>query len=176
MIGIRKPEISGGVNAGACALLGLLLLAACNSRPAAEAPRETASTNAGVPAAASTPAGAPSERSGTPNAAASAVPKAAPSLEEEQEKRGPTRQARCRIDDEPERACAFTPVLGDGSFDIEMLDRQLRLIIDGDEAAPFELIGARRIPIPGLLDRDPEDPACWVSGDPDASLKRVCAR
>ncbi len=96
--------------------------------------------------------------------------------EEDEERRGPSRQARCRVDDEPERACTFTPVFGDGSFDIEMPDRQLRLIVSGDEAAPFELIGSRRIPIVGLLRRDPQDRACWISGDADAVLKRVCAR
>jgi hypothetical protein len=67
-------------------------------------------------------------------------------------------------------------VFGDGSFEIVMPDRQLRLIVSGDEAAPFELIGTRPIPIVGLLQRDAEDPACWVSDDPDAMLKRVCAR
>jgi hypothetical protein len=93
-----------------------------------------------------------------------------------EERRGPTRQARCRIDDEAERPCAFTPVFGDGSFDIEMPDRQLRLIVNGDEAAPFELIGERRIPIVGLLRRDSQDRACWVAEEPGLGLDRVCAR
>lgn len=95
---------------------------------------------------------------------------------EEEERRGRSRQARCRIGDEPEQPCTFTPVFGDGSFDIEMPDRQLRLIVDGEEAAPFEVIGQRRIPIPGLLRRDPADRACWVAQDADAGLSRVCAR
>lgn len=96
--------------------------------------------------------------------------------EQDEERRGPSRQARCRIDDEPEQACTFTQVLGDGSFDIETPDRQLRLVVDGDEAAPFELIGERRIPIVGLLRRDPNDRACWVADGEDAVLQRVCAR
>jgi len=47
-----------------------------------------------------------------------------------------------------------------------MPDRQLRLIVSGSEAAPFERV----------LQRDAQDAACWVSDDPDAVRKRVCAR
>jgi hypothetical protein len=127
---------------------------------------------AAVPGAPQKPAGS----GGMLNGVVGPAPKSPAAAGEEAEKKGLTRQARCRIDDEPERACDFTPVLGDGSFDIVMPDRQLRLVIEGNEAAPFELIGQRRIPIVGLLQRDPGDPACWVSDDPDAILKRVCAR
>jgi hypothetical protein len=45
-----------------------------------------------------------------------------------------------------------------------------------DQAAPFELIGERRIPIVGLLRRDPQDGACWVAEEPGLGLERVCAR
>lgn len=176
MSGSGKQRFGGVVSARACGLLGLVLLSACNSPPAAEAPPQAAAANSAAPAPAPAPAAAGSEKSGALNASARPQPKGAASLEEEQERRGPTRQARCRIDEEPERPCSFTPVFGDGSFDIEMPDRQLRLIVSDGEAAPFELIGQRRIPVVGLLQRDPKDPACWVSDDPDASLKRVCAR
>lgn len=104
------------------------------------------------------------------------APEADGAQEEHEDRSGPTRQARCEINDEAPVRCSFTPVLGDGSFDIDTPDRQLRLVIDGNEAAPFERIGARRIPLPGLLRRDPDDRACWITDDPDATLTRVCAR
>lgn len=158
------------------ALVALALLAGCDRPPAGEAAREDQANAIAAPAAAPAGVEGQGQQAGAPNAMMGTQRKRASSLEREQEKRGPTRQARCRIDDEPERACAFTPVFGDGSFDIEIADRQLRLIISDGEAAPFELIGQRRIPMVGLLQRDPRNPVCWVSDDPDASLKRVCAR
>jgi hypothetical protein len=156
-------------------LLALMLIAGCDRSQPAE-PR--AETKAGSSAAAAAPGAAPAQggSGGMLNGMVGPAPKSLPEAGAEEEKKGPTRRASCQIDDEPERACDFTPVFGDGSFDIAMPDRQLRLIVSGSEAAPFELIGTRRIPIVGLLQRDPRDPACWVSDDPDAILKRVCAR
>lgn len=177
MAGTKKLDYFFTAAAGAGGLAALLLVIGCDRSQTAEAPRERATSNAVAPTAAPANASPEGGRRGMLNAVTSGPPPIEDAAEEEEgEKRGPTRTARCRINDEPERACDFTPVFGDGSFDIEMPDRQLRLIIEGNEAAPFELIGARRIPIVGLLQRDPGDPACWVSDDPDASLKRVCAR
>lgn len=95
-----------------------------------------------------------------------------------EDRSGPTRNAACEINDERAVACSFTPVLNDGSFDIDTPDRQLRVLVSGREAAVYERIGNRRIPLPGTLFRDPGDEACWVveEGDADAPVTRVCAR
>lgn len=156
-------------------LLVLALAGACNRSGPAEAPA-TSGGNAAAPTAESAQKPPRSSGGGPLNAEVSPRPQALAAAEEEEVERGPTRQARCQIDDEPERPCALTPVFGDGSFDIEMPDRQLRLIVSGEEAAPFELIGTRRIPLAGLLRRDPQDRACWVAEEPDLGLDRVCAR
>jgi len=166
--------------------MGLLLAAALggcggpapagnDAAPAAAANSVAAAPAQGTPAAAAS-AAAPSSGRMMPFGEGGAARDKQPAAAGSPDRSGPTRRARCQINDEPEQPCAFTPVFGDGSFDIEMPDRQLRLIVEGEEAAPFELIGERRIPIPGILDRDPADRACWVSGDPDATLARVCAR
>lgn len=168
---VRKLRMAGA------ALLAALLAAGCSRTEPAGEPRNAGVANAGAgvnsaQGGASTAAAEPGANSQVTVATADTNSGAG----DGEERRGPTRQARCRIDGEAERPCAFTPVFGDGSFDIEMPDRQLRLIVDGDEAAPFELIGERRIPIVGLLRRDPQDGACWVAEEPGLGLERVCAR
>jgi hypothetical protein len=159
----------------AAAAAALLLMSGCSgSGSGSDAGNESRAPNA---AAAVTTADPAAQGPVAAEEAATEAPALATAArEEDREQRGPSRQARCRVNDEPERSCTFTPVWGDGSFDIEMPDRKLRLIVDGEEAAPFELIGARRVPLVGLLKRDAKDRACWVSDDPDAVLRRVCAR
>jgi len=151
----------------------LAAVAGCNGSEPAKTPESDAANAAAQAEASLSPGG---EKRGILNTQVRSPARSLSLAAREEEKKGPTRQARCRINDEPEQPCAFTPVLGDGSFDIEMPDRQLRLIVSGSEAAPFERVGERRIPIVGLLQRDAQDAACWVSDDPDAVLKRVCAR
>lgn len=161
----------------AAALSAGLLVAGCSrTEPAAEPSGSLAanSSAAANPTSEGAPAAAAGPGMNLPAPVAKVETKTAAG--QEAERRGPARQARCQIDREAERPCTFTPVFGDGSFDIEMPDRQLRLIVDGDEAAPFELIGERRIPIVGLLRRDPQDRACWVADEPGLGLERVCAR
>lgn len=170
-----RPGKAARAGAAAMAAL-LLLLSSCGRSEKAEGPANSAAANAA--AAAPRAERAAVKSGGVLNAqAADADETDSPaSAEEPAEKRGSTRQAACRIDDEPEQECAFTPLFGDGSFDIDMPDRQLRLIVDGDEAAAFEVIGARRIPLPGLMRRDSKDRACWVAQDQELGLQRVCAR
>lgn len=93
------------------------------------------------------------------------------------EERGPTRSARCEFNEEPQEACSFTAVFGDGSFDVKTPDRNVRLVVEGEEAAAFEVFGAdRRVPLPGNFRRDAKDRACWVADDRELPLFRVCAR
>jgi hypothetical protein len=163
----------------AAALVLALAAAGCGRGGTADTANSAVTINsASAPALAAPGNNVAAAQAAEPDGSGEPVDAAEPMAQagEEKERRGPTRKARCRIDDEPERPCDFTPVLRDGSFDIEMPDRQLRLVVSGDEAAPFELIGTRRIPVLGLLRRDPGDRACWISQDEDAMLKRVCAR
>jgi hypothetical protein len=37
---------------------------------------------------------------------------------------GPSRQAKCQVDSEPVQSCRFTPLFGDGSFNIELGPRR----------------------------------------------------
>lgn len=169
----------GAFGAAAAAAILLTLLAACDRSDggAERAAPPAANVVAPAEAAAVPPPADPAlnQVAGEGEAGTGGEDAAAPDRGDG-ERRGPSRQARCQIDDEPERSCTFTPVLGDGSFDIEMPERQLRLVVDGDQAVPFELIGARRIPILGLLRRDRDDRACWLGTEEDSQLRRVCAR
>jgi hypothetical protein len=82
---------------------------------------------------------------------------------------GPSRRARCRLDGEPERSCRFTPLFGDGSFNIELgPQRQLRLVLDGERAHLFVPITPdQRVRMSGTYRRNERDRACWVSeGEP----------
>ena len=166
-----------GKTSGALLTL-ILVLAACNrTQPAAPANGASgASMNQMVAAAPPAPA-----------AAAPKAPGAAPPVWEEgqseeavaqephDDRSGPTRRARCNINEEGMEPCMFTPVMGDGSFDIETADRDIRIVISDGEGAVFERIGARNIPLPGGFQRDGDDPACWATDDPDATVRRVCA-
>ena len=78
---------------------------------------------------------------------------------------GPSRQARCKIDNEPVRSCRFTPLFGDGSFNIELGPRrQLRLVISEERALLFVGIAPdKQIRTDVVLHRDRRDRACWVA-------------
>lgn len=93
-----------------------------------------------------------------------------------QDRSGPPRQAHCRIDGEPVQRCVFTPVFGDGSFDIKLNgDRELRVMIDGTNASVFEVLGPqKRVPLMWRYRRDPADQACWVSDRQSVSPKTIC--
>ncbi len=145
----------------------------CNRAPGPS--NQTASVNQAAVAPAQN-AALPSNQSSV-NASGTEAAKAQQAGGAEHEDRsGPTRDAECEINDEGPVACSFTPVLGDGSFDIDTPDRELRVVVSQGEAAVFERIGARRIPIPGTLRRNPHDPACWFTDEPDMPISQVCAR
>jgi hypothetical protein len=163
------------------AMLLALITIACNRTPDPASGNTFATGNtSGLAATAANAVNA----AGARPAAKQAEAPAADDEEEEvaqddhEDRSGPTRNAACEINDERAVACSFTPVLNDGSFDIDTPDRQLRVLVSGREAAVYERIGNRRIPLPGTLFRDPGDEACWVveEGDADAPVTRVCAR
>lgn len=91
------------------------------------------------------------------------------------ERSGPSRRINCSVGEMHETTCTFTPLFGDGSFQLDGPDIAIRLIISDGEAYLFEVIGpTRRIAIGGVYTRDPHDRACWVSKD--GGPTPVCAR
>ena len=88
---------------------------------------------------------------------------------------GGGRPARCQVDDGPVGSCTFTPVMGDGSFEIETASEHLRVVVDGEEAVAFAVVGDRRVPLAGTLVRDSDDRACWVAAEEGVGPSRICA-
>lgn len=80
---------------------------------------------------------------------------------------GPSRRARCRLDNAPIQRCRFTPLFGDGSFNIELSpERQLRLVRGGAEERAYLFVPIapdKQIRMFDTFRRDHRDRACWVS-------------
>jgi hypothetical protein len=92
-----------------------------------------------------------------------------------EDRSGPTRQAQCQVGNEAVRACRFTPILGHGSFDIELLNRELRVIVRGEQGFVFEVFGpTRRVLLSSGYHRDTVHPACWLSNDAESDPGRIC--
>lgn len=91
------------------------------------------------------------------------------------ERSGKTRQIRCSVGERPKTTCAFTPLFGDGSFQLDGPEIAVRMIIIDGEGSLFEVFGpTHRVPVGGIYVRNPRDHACWIStaGGPSP----VCAR
>ena len=62
-----------------------------------------------------------------------------------EDRSGPSRWARCRIDGKPVSKCRFTPLFGDGSFNIRLKGvDELRVVVSGDSASVFEVFGPEK--------------------------------
>ena len=97
----------------------------------------------------------------------------APDAVSPEDRSGPSREARCKIDQNPVVQCRFTPLFGDGSFNIELPEgRELRIVVDGERGWLFIPVSAeQRVRILTGYHRDKGDRACWVTDDPrDAFL------
>src|SRR4030095_4870087 len=97
----------------------------------------------------------------------------APDAVSPEDRSGPSRQAKCKIDHDPLVRCRFTPLFGDGSFNIELPEgRELRIVVEGERGWLFIPMGPeQRVRILTGYHRDKADRACWVTDDPrDASL------
>jgi hypothetical protein len=91
------------------------------------------------------------------------------------ERSGPSRQIRCSVGQRDETACTFTPLFGDGSFQLDGPDIAVRLLIIDGEGSLFEVFGPeRRVPVGGTYIRNPRDRACWITTSDGPSP--VCAR
>lgn len=175
------------------ACLALLAQAGC-SQPATskDAPSAGASdtassgqppaTTAGAKPSAATDASA--DTSGTP-AKAAAVQTTTPSARQaympvaisREDNPGRARQIRCQVGASAETDCTFTPLFGDGSFQLDGPDIALRMIITDGDGSLFEVISAEeRVPIGSSYRRDTRDRACWVEVEKTSAPSRICAR
>lgn len=90
---------------------------------------------------------------------------------------GRARQIRCQVGSAPETDCTFTPLFGDGSFQLDGPDIALRMVISDGEGGLFEVINPEeRVAIGGTYRRDPRDGACWIANEETPAPSRVCAR
>lgn len=91
------------------------------------------------------------------------------------ERSGPSREIRCSVGTMAETGCTFTPLFGDGSFQLDGPGIAVRMIIADGEGFLFEVFGPeRRTAVNGAYIRNPRDRACWVSTSNGPSP--VCAR
>lgn len=93
------------------------------------------------------------------------------------ERSGRSREVRCRVGEMAETRCTFTPLFGDGSFQLDGPNIAYRLIIDNGEGYLFEVFSRdERVAIGGLYRRDNRDRACWVAVERTPAPSRICAR
>jgi hypothetical protein len=90
---------------------------------------------------------------------------------------GRARQIRCQVGTDPETGCTFTPLFGDGSFQLDGPDIAYRLVISDGEGGLFAVIGQDDyVPIGGTYRRDTRDRACWIANEETPAPSRICAR
>ena len=91
------------------------------------------------------------------------------------ERSGRSRQIRCSVGRMAETTCTFTPLYGDGSFQLDGPDIAVRMMIIDGEGSLFEVFSAeRRVPVGGTYIRNPRDRACWITTEDGPSP--ICAR
>lgn len=90
---------------------------------------------------------------------------------------GRARQIRCQVGAAAETDCTFTPLFGDGSFQLDGPGIALRMVISDGEGSLFAVMSAEeRVPIGSFYRRDSRDRACWVEVEKTSAPSRVCAR
>jgi len=103
----------------------------------------------------------------------------APDAVSADDRSGPSRQVKCRLDNGRPEACRFTPLFGDGSFNIELSEgRELRIVVDGKRGWLFVPLSPDRRSALGSFHRDEQDRACWVADIPLSMTRppdRICA-
>ena len=132
----------------AMACMAGLVLSACGKAegsvdaPGADA-AEPAAADAGQPTA--KPAAAPpAPTSAKPPAQTAAYTPVPISAEDNP---GRARQIRCQVGSDPETNCTFTPLFGDGSFQLDGPDIAYRMVISDGEGGLFAVFGPEdRVP------------------------------
>ena len=94
-----------------------------------------------------------------------------------EDRSGRSREAQCRIDSGSREKCRFTPLFGDGSFNIELPDgNEYRVVVRGEDAWAFVVMGPqKRIRLWWKYHRSAEDRACWVTDDKLGMPHSICA-
>ncbi|PKP93381.1 MAG: hypothetical protein CVT77_05865 [Alphaproteobacteria bacterium HGW-Alphaproteobacteria-16] len=95
----------------------------------------------------------------------------------QEDRSGASRRAACQIDGTARQNCVFTPLFGDGSFQIDLSDdTAYRIVIDEPGVASvFSVFGPdNRIPLMWSYRRDSAKPACWVTDTADVSPRAIC--
>lgn len=183
---MRALILTTAVWAATLALTGCDQSAASEDAPTADAaekaaPEKVAPASAVAKPPAATDASA--DAAAVPGKAASAPP--APSSGQaytpiavlREDNPGRARQIRCQVGSGRETDCTFTPLFGDGSFQLDGPDIALRMIISEGEGSLFAVISPEeRVPIGSFYRRDSRDRACWVQVEPTSAPSRVCAR
>lgn len=167
------------------ALIAVIGLSACN-KPSEDAPSLKVDSAAAAEAAPDAKADAADDDSAAPAEdtaeAAPPAPQASsrgytPVPVSAEDQPGRARQIRCQIGTDPEVGCTFTPLFGDGSFQLDGPDIALRMVITEGEGSLFEVFGPeRRVPVGGMYRRDTRDRACWVAEEDTPAPSRICAR
>ena len=163
----------------AAACMATLGLAACSqAKGSVDAPvADEAMTPATVPDAAATPDTAALPAPTAPTAAKPQAAAYTPVPITRDDQPGRARQIRCQVGSAPETDCTFTPLFGDGSFQLDGPDIALRMVISDGEGGLFEVLGPEeRVAIGGTYRRDPRDGACWIANEETPAPARVCAR
>jgi hypothetical protein len=92
---------------------------------------------------------------------------------------GRSRIVTCQIDHGPKSRCVFTPLFGDGSFQIDLDGddpRSLMVALDGGKARVFEVFGPiKQVELRWPYRRDPTRPACWITDTKDVEPQSICA-
>jgi len=136
---------------------------------AAPTPTTVAAPEAATPAPAPAPTAPTAPRAQT--ASYTPVPIAA------EDQPGRARQIQCQVGSDPETNRTFTPLFGDGSFQLDGPDIALRMVISDGEGNLFEVFGPeRRVAIGGTYRRDSRNRACWIANEDTPAPSRVCAR
>ena len=163
----------------AMACMAGLVLSACGKAegsvdaPGADA-AEPAAADAGKPTAASA-AGPAAPPPRTPPATQRAAYTPVPISAEDQP--GRARQIRCQVGSVPETNCTFTPLFGDGSFQLDGPDIAYRMVISDGEGGLFAVFGPEdRVPVGGTYRRDARDGACWIANESTPAPSPICAR
>lgn len=155
----------------AMACMAGLVLSACGK---AESSVDAPGADAAEPTAASAegPAAPPARTApATQRAAYTPMPISA------EDNPGRARQIRCQVGTDPETNCTFTPLFGDGSFQLDGPDIAYRMVISDGEGGLFAVFGPEdRVPVGGTYRRDARDRACWIANESTPAPSPICAR
>lgn len=164
----------------AAACMAALAITGCSqAESSVDAPTADASGTAPTKASAPEPTAKPAVAPPAPTSAKPAAQTAAytPVPISAEDNPGRARQIRCQVGTDPETSCTFTPLFGDGSFQLDGPDIAYRMVISDGEGGLFAVFGPEdRVPVGGTYRRDARDRACWIANESTPAPSPICAR